>query len=162
VVLDLESTGLQPWYGNRITCICAKDSNGERFHRSEEQEHKIIDSFFSWLTKRSANKFNIVTYNGKEFDIPFILARLAQMINLDTHNALFLLEYPHIDLKEIVEQITGKRLALDTVTRLLGCTPKSGTGTNAIGLWKKRQLDKLMEYCSQDVDTTEKVYLKLQ
>lgn len=94
--------------------------------------------------------------------MPFILARLAQTVDLDIHSGLLLLEYPHIDLKEIVEQITGKRLALDTVARLLGCTPKSGTGVNAIKLWKNRELDKLMDYCSQDVDTTEEVYLKLK
>jgi DNA polymerase III epsilon subunit-like protein len=26
IVLDIETTGLNPWYGDRITCICAKDN----------------------------------------------------------------------------------------------------------------------------------------
>ena len=153
---------MTPWYGDRITCICAKDSNGERFERTDEEEQKIIYDFFAWLTKRPADEYSFVTYNGKEFDIPFILARQALTVDLNKPNGLFLLDYQHIDLYQIVKQITGKRMGLDTVARLLGCTPKNGTGTKAIELWKAGELDKLKEYCMNYVLVTEEVYHKLK
>jgi len=161
VIFDIESNGLQPWYGDRITCICAKDSDGNRFSLVHQDEQKIIEGFLAWLQDRCPAKFKFVTFNGKCFDTPFLLARLAQTVDLDKRNGLFLLDYPHIDLYEKVITLTGKRLSLDTVARLLGCTAKSGTGKGAIELWKTGKWEKLKEYCMNDVDVTEEVYLKL-
>jgi len=163
IVLDIETTGLLPWYGNRITCICAKDSDGKRFGMVDKDEIEIISFLVDWLRKRKQSKYLIVTKNGKGFDIPFVLARLALQCRINTEESgdffmfiLLFLSYDHFDLQEI----TRKRISLESMAELLGCTPKSGDGKNAIKLWNEGRYDELKEYCAQDIDTTEEVFLK--
>lgn len=156
VVFDLESSGLLAWYGDRIICICAKDSDGNKFGMVDDDEEKLIDSFLNWLCQRSCNKYFIVTKNGKQFDIPFILVRLAKKSKLVRRNGLFILDYDHFDLQEL----TKKPISLQSMAEILNCRLKSGTGKDAIKLWIEGEYDELKAYCAQDVDTTEEVYLK--
>ena len=156
VVFDLESTGLLAWYGDRITCICAKDSDGNRFSMVDKNENSLIESFLEWIRKRSPNNYFIITKNGKQFDVPFILTRLALQKNPSYKKGLFILGYKHFDLQEI----TDKRVSLNDMAKLLGCTLKSCTGSNAIKLWDEGRYDELKDYCAQDVDTTEEIYWK--
>jgi len=88
------------------------------------------------------------------------MARCVIGADSSKETALFLLDYPHIDIFEEIQKLIGKRLSLNTVAKLLGCTPKSGDGLNAIKLWEKGKYDELQKYCFQDVLTTEEVYLK--
>jgi hypothetical protein len=64
--------------------------------------------------------------------------------------------YEHLDLHDLTE----KRVSLQSMAQLLGCTLKSGTGLNAIKLWNECKFDELKAYCKQDVDATEEVFLK--
>ena len=155
IVIDIESTGFFPWYGDRITCICAKDPDGNKFGMVHEAEDAIINDFLCWLNKHDSKEYKIITKNGKQFDIPFIMTRCANVLETITEG-ICLLDYPHFDLQEL----TKKRISLDDMAKLLGCTPKSGTGENAIKLWKEGNYDELKEYCMQDVETTEEVYLR--
>ncbi|MFC1814107.1 ribonuclease H-like domain-containing protein [Thermodesulfobacteriota bacterium] len=156
VVFDIETSGLNPWYGDRITCICAKDSDAQIFALVDEDEQTIIRSFLGWLVKRKRNKYFLITQNGKEFDIPFILSRITLKMNLDEKTGLFILNYEHLDLIKL----TKKPISLNAKAELLGCTPKSGSSENAIKLWNEGRYDELKDYCVQDVDTTEEIYLK--
>jgi hypothetical protein len=81
---------------------------------------------------------------------------------LKRKSGLFILDYEHADLFEEIKNQTGKFQSLSTVAKLLGCTPKSGTGISAIKLWQDGRFQELRDYCSQDVDTTQEVYLKLR
>jgi len=156
VVFDIESTGLLSWYGDRITCICAKDSDGNRLSMVDKNENSLIKSYLEWIKKRSPNNYFIITKNGKQFDIPFILARLALQKKPGFKEGLFILDYEHLDLHEI----TSKQISLQVMAELLNCTFKSGVGENAIKLWNEKRYDELKAYCMQDVETTEEVYLK--
>ncbi|MBW1796130.1 MAG: ribonuclease H-like domain-containing protein [Deltaproteobacteria bacterium] len=156
IVLDIETTGLLPWYGDRITCICAKDSDGKKFSSTRKDERALIDSFLEWLNAKHGNKhYLLITKNGKCFDIPFIMARIALMKEL-TEAEKAILNCDHFDL----EEITYGRISLNDTARLLKCTPKSGTGEHAIELWEEGRYHELKAYCMQDVETTEEVYLK--
>ena len=105
----------------------------------------------------SDEKLFLITKNGKGFDIPFIMTRYCLNYGLAPgDNELDLLKIPHLDIQEI----TSKRIHLQTMAELLNCAPKSGTGMNAIKLWNEGRYDELREYCSQDVDITEEVFLK--
>ena len=156
IVLDIETTGLLPWYGDRITCICAKDSDGDKFTAIRKDERLLVESFLKWLATRNGNNdYLLITKNGKIFDIPFIMARMALMKEL-TETEKVILNYEHFDLQEV----TTKRVSLNDMAKLLKCTPKSGYGLKAIRLWKEKRYDELKAYCMQDVETTEEVYLK--
>ena len=68
----------------------------------------------------------------------------------------YLTEFSHFDLQEITE----KRVSLNDMAKLLGCKLKSSTGQDAIKLWEQGKYKELKEYCMNDVDVTEEVYLK--
>jgi len=156
VVFDIEATGLTPWYGDRVTCICARDSQGKEFKEVGEEERKLIQSFLKWLRIRTPEEYLLVTKNGLQFDVPFLLARLALTGALNRETGLFLLDYEHFDL----HLLTDKWVTLSDMAKLLKCSPKSGSGLQAIRFWKKRNFAKLKSYCMQDVITTEEVFLK--
>jgi len=132
------------------------DSCGDKFGMVDHDEIKIINSFLGWVKHRRSKEYFLITKNGKQFDIPFILTRLALRSNVNHKDSLFLLTYKHLDLQEL----TKKRVSLDDMARLFKCRLKSGTGKNAIKLWRAKRFDDLLKYCTQDVETTEEVYLK--
>lgn len=127
----------------------------------KENEQNLIGDFLEWLSVRDADNYELVTFNGKSFDENFILSRLAQKIDLSKETGLFLLDYEHLDLFEEIRNRTGKRMGLDAVAKIFGCSSKSGTGISAIKLWKDAKFRELQDYCMQDVEVTEEVYQKL-
>jgi uncharacterized protein YprB with RNaseH-like and TPR domain len=155
VVFDLEATGLHAWYGDRVTCICARDHRAGCFQLASEDEPGILLSFVDWLRLRPPGEHLLVTKNGKQFDVPFILARMVLLNMEDRDRTRLLLSYEHLDLHEL----TSRWVTLDDMARLLKCTPKTGTGEGAIGLWREKKLEELASYCMQDVRTTEEVFL---
>lgn len=159
--MDIETTGLNPWYGDRATCICAKINSGPNIKISNKDENTLIKLFLNWFYENTkGGKYTLVTFNGKVFDIPFIMTRCFLGSDSLSKITLSLLDYPHIDLFEEIQKITGKRLGLNTVAAILGCTQKSGNGLNAIKLWEDGKYNELKDYCFQDILTTEEVYHK--
>ena len=159
IILDIETLGFTPLYYDKVTCVCAKDSDGKTFAKitkSNDDEGYLIQNFLNWLSKRPHEKYFLVTANGKQFDIPFLFIRYALRFGYDPLNDLPMILYEHLDLQEV----TSKKVSLQCMAELLGCTPKSGTGSNAIKLWKEGRYKELKNYCQQDVLTTEEVFLK--
>ena len=157
LVLDIETTGLNPWYGCQITCICAKDSEGKKYDCCVQKkdvdigERNLIENFLNWVSNRMDHK--IITKNGKMFDIPFICTR---SIITEAKGYSGLLEMNHFDLQEI----TKKRVSLSDMATLFSCENKSGDGKKAIKLWFDCNYKELIKYCMQDVEVTEQVYKK--
>lgn len=168
IIFDIETTGLSPWYGDQITCICAKDSEGNAIkliHQKEGEcnERDVMRKFLYWLHNHNdLEQYYLITKNGKLFDVPFILTRElrseTESVFPTSMGGFNLLHMKHLDL----HQITSKPISLANMAELLGCTLKSGDGLNAIKLWKEGRYDELAEYCMNDVVVTEQVYLKLK
>jgi len=156
VVFDIETSGLNPWYGDRITCICAKDSDKFEFQMVGNGENKLIDSFLRWINQRKSKKYFIITKNGKQFDIPFILTRLVLNAGINLEEGLFILDYPHFDFQEIID----RPISLNNMAKLLKCSKKTGTSWSAIKLWEEKRFDELKAYCINDVEITEQIFLK--
>jgi len=153
------------WTEHAITCICAKDQDGNRFGMAGPNEMEIIVKFLNFIEQypyKGQYKYKFITYNGKLFDIPFIIGRLA-LCERPQDTGAFILEYNHFDIFEFIRKLTKKRIALDTVSKLLGCKSlKTGSGVGAIDLARRGKWKELREYCSDDVDVTEGLYLKLK
>jgi len=155
VVFDIETEGLHPWHNDRITCICAKDSDSGIFSKTDEDESQLIQDFLEWVYKRNSKEYRLVTHNGDCFDIPFILTRAV----LHGFNKAFLnniFAFNHFDLAKI----SGKRISLNNLAKLFCCKQKTGSGRDAIRLWKEKRFEALTKYCMNDVEVTEQVYLK--
>lgn len=159
VVLDIETTGLDPFYSSEITCICAK-AVGETiniFKKSRtqnEDESSILYPFFQWL--ESFQDYTLITANGKRFDVPFLLARIAIHRYNWREESLFITKMDHIDL----QQITKKPVSLNNLAKLFSVKTKSGNGEDAIRLFFEDRLEEVVDYCMTDVEITESVYLK--
>ncbi len=97
----------------------------------------------------------IIGYNLFGFDYPCMQRYYAGNI----------MALPTIDLLKEIEQNLGYRIKLDDVAQATLGVGKSGHGLMAVEYWKKGELDKLKEYCLQDVRITRDVYeyaLKMQ
>ena len=155
VVMDIESMGLNAWLGDKVTCICAKDSDGETFSACLKgcngEESIMLDLFFGWFYSRK--DFLVVSHSGKGFDVPFLCAR-AVINGLPIPKNL--LQAKHFDLQDIANY----RISLNNMAKLFKCEMKNGTGLEAIKLYEQCRWRELMEYCMQDVKVTEQVYLK--
>lgn len=153
ITFDIETTGLNPLF-SKITCICGKAILGNGYMGSHTNEKGLIIDFLKWLKKENIEE--LISANGKEFDLPFIFMR-AYILGIDFKEISFLKELKHFD---VINDITDRRISLNNLARLYGFELKSGSGTNAIKLFEEMKLDELIEYCMNDVLLTEKVYLK--
>jgi uncharacterized protein YprB with RNaseH-like and TPR domain len=149
--IDIETTGLNPLFGDSITCICAKTKNEEyRNDVSEQDEKELLLDFMNWFADLEYFDL-IVTKNGKNFDIPFIFIK-CMIYDISFEKDLMF--FPHFDLQEL----TTKRISLQSMAEMYCLDGKNGTGINAIKLYKEKRFSELLNYCWQDVLLIEKIY----
>ena len=65
---------------------------------------------------------------------------------------------PTLDLLVQIERVLGHRISLDAVASATLDAGKSASGLDAIKFWRLGQMDKLKEYCINDVKITRLVY----
>jgi len=152
IVLDIETTGLNP-INHKITCICAKTNDANYFYKCSTNEYAILIHFYCWIINKK--DYIIITKNGKQFDIPFIISR--SVLTIDGRFHVLIDIFKHIDIQEV----TKKRISLDDMATLLKLSNKSADGLQAIKWFKEKKYSKIIEYCMNDVLLTEKVYKKL-
>jgi DEAD/DEAH box helicase domain-containing protein len=99
-----------------------------------------------WRLLESADR--IIGYNLFGFDYPV----------LNTYYPGDLSKFPTLDIMAEIEKKLGFRIKLDDVAH--GClgVGKSGNGLQAIEFFRRGEIDKLRDYCLQDVKVTKEVY----
>lgn len=145
IFLDIETTGISHGW-NDITVIGAYDGRETRvFVRGKN----LLD--FPGYIKRHAKRYAmLVTYNGRQFDVPFLKAKFPD------------LELPtaHIDLRFVTNRL-GLTGGLKGVERRLGLSREGSLqevdGFMAVKLWHEYRggdlaaLDTLIRYNLEDV-----------
>jgi uncharacterized protein YprB with RNaseH-like and TPR domain len=159
IVFDIETTGLKPWFNDKITFICAKDSEGLIFSIPLEEkrvtdEQDLILAFLEWLGSYK-EEYTLITCNGIDFDIPFILTRAVRNGIMPKKDHIFL-RFKQFDL----QTLTNKKVSLDDLSKLFNTEKKSNKGYNAIEMFNNGWISELEDYCMQDVKVTEQIYLK--
>lgn len=90
----------------------------------------------------------VIGFNVEQFDmqtfVPYYQADITQI--------------PTLDLMLRIKDSFGKRVGLDAVAQETLGAGKSGDGLDAIKYYKTGQLDKLRDYCLQDVAVTRDIY----
>ena len=156
VYLDIETTGLRPFYGDEVTCVCVKVVDGDnvtRFSKVGVPEPQILNETALFLEKHA--KGILITKNGKMFDVPFLLTRAVMLGDKASYDKLSqLVSMIHIDLHEI----TKKWVSLDDMARMYGLEPKTGNGKQAIQMFHEGRYKELARYCGNDVELTQKCF----
>lgn len=99
-----------------------------------------------WRAMEAADR--IIGYNIIGFDFPV----------LNTYYPGDLMKLPMLDIMYEIEKKIGFRVKLDDVAHASLGTGKSGNGLQAIEFFRRGEIDKLRDYCLQDVKVTKEVY----
>lgn len=127
-------------------------------------EKNTLDDFWKILNKYPSAQ--LVTFNGRNFDCPFLMLRSA-VFNIRPSRNLMAgtkFNYPlHIDLADELTFYAGfgfgatKRFNFDFYARSFGITsPKSEgvDGSMVNELYKENKIEEIAEYCLRDVSAT--------
>ncbi len=90
----------------------------------------------------------IIGYNSDHFDIPI----------LNRYYAGDLGKIKSVDLLKEIKNVLGRRLKLDSVAQATLGKGKSGNGMEAVKWWAEGKIDKVREYCLDDVRITKELY----
>ncbi len=100
------------------------------------------------LWPRLENADRIIGYNSIGFDLPI----------MNNYYAGDFLKFPNLDILVEIHKALGFRLKLDDVAAACVGNRKSGHGLQAIEWWKQGEIDKIKNYCLDDVKVTREVY----
>jgi hypothetical protein len=137
-----------------------------------DNDEKVLLKNFSEVLNRfsAANKdMQFCGHNIKEFDLPFICRRmiinglpLPQPLQLSNKKPW---EITHIDTLELWKFGDYKNYtSLALLAEVLGIpSPKSDIDGSMVGsvFWQEKNIERIAQYCLQDVLTTAKVYFQL-
>lgn len=123
-----------------ISVACAYDSKTDEFLAFRENElKKLIDLCEERL---------VVGYNIRGFDIPVMVPYGLNPKNLDVFDIMY-------DLEALTRQ---RFLKLEAVARGTLGAGKSADGLLAVEWWKAGEVQKIIDYCTQDVKVTRDVF----
>ncbi len=147
LVFDIETQQLVQEVGGwdhidklKISVACAYDSKTDQVHSYlEHQLPELIALCYERL---------VIGYNIRGFDLPVMAAYGLDVRKLDIFDIMY-------DLEVAANQ---KFLKLESVARGTLGLGKSADGLLAVEWWKTGQVQKIIEYCIQDVKVTRDVF----
>ena len=124
-----------------LTVVCIHDSKTNEFTSYTREELPKL-----WGILERADM--LIGYNSDHFDIP-ILNRYypGDLTNIKS-----------LDLLKEVRAVLGRRLKMDNLAEATLGRGKSANGLEAIRWWQEGKVDKIIEYCIEDVRITKELY----
>lgn len=147
VVLDIETQNTFQDVGAYNPALLKVSLVGVYFYETDTFE-AFFEADLPKLWPRLERADRIIGYNLLDFDYPC----------LQTYYTGEMKRFPTVDLLAEIERKLGFRIKLDDVAQGTLGVGKSGHGLMAVEYWRKGELDKLREYCLQDVRVTRDVY----
>lgn len=148
IVLDLETQKTFEEVGGRgknhllkVSVAGIYDYSSDRFQVFREYEIPQLSSILQTADQ-------IIGYNIKDFDFEV----LRPYLNFDIYSV------PCLDLLTEIEAVLNHRIKLEDVAQATLGAGKSGSGLEAIRLFKNGQWDDLSKYCLDDVKITKQLY----
>ncbi|MFP4022444.1 MAG: ribonuclease H-like domain-containing protein [Candidatus Paceibacterota bacterium] len=118
------------------------------YDSSDDTFHSYLEDELGELWKRIEKTDILIGYNSDHFDIPL----------LNSYYPGDLSSIKSIDLMKELKNVAGRRVKLDDVAHATLGKKKSGHGLQAITWWRQGELEKIRDYCLEDVDITKKIY----
>lgn len=147
VVLDIETQNTFQDVGAYNPSLLSVSLVGVYFYETDTYE-AFLEPDLPKLWPRLERADRIIGYNLIGFDYPCLQKYYTGNI----------MRLPTVDLLVDIEKSIGHRVKLDDVAHATLGVGKSGHGLMAVEYWKKGEIDKLKEYCLQDVKVTKDVY----
>ncbi len=147
IVLDIETQNTFQDVGTYNPALLSISVVGCFFYETNTYE-SFLESELPKLWPRLERSSRVIGFNLFGFDYPCMQRYYAG----DFKNI------PTIDIMKEIEQRIGFRVKLDNVAHATLGIGKSGTGLMAVEYWKNGEIEKLKEYCLQDVKVTKEIY----
>ncbi len=147
IVLDIETQNTFQDVGAYNPALLSISLIGVYFYETDTYE-AFYEQDLPKLWPRLERADRIIGYNLIGFDYPC----------MQRYYAGELAKLPTVDLLVEIEKRIGFRVKLDDVAHATLGVGKSGSGLMAVEYWRKGELDKLKDYCLQDVKVTKEVY----
>jgi len=142
VVFDIETIGdIKDLSTMKITVVSIYEYETDSYRSFEEHELKDL-----WPILEKAER--IIGYNSEHFDLPIMNRYYAGDLGV----------IPHLDLLKVIKESSGKRYKLDDVAKATLQIQKSADGLQAMEWFKQGEMQKIKDYCEQDVKVTKDVY----
>lgn len=114
-----------------------------------EDKYLIFDeNEFEALGELFKKAHLIIGFYSKKFDVPV----MEKYFNFN------LSAIPHFDILEEIEKNLGRRIGLGVLAEANVGMGKTGHGLEAIDLYRNGEMQKLKDYCLQDVRITKEIY----
>ncbi len=124
-----------------LALIAIHDSKTDSYHSYLEEE--LVDL---WPVLERSDV--LIGFNSDHFDIPI----------LDKYYPGDLTTIKSIDLMKEAQKSLGRRLALDNISRATLGRGKIAHGLEATDWWKTGEVEKIREYCIDDVRLTKQLF----
>ena len=125
----------------KVSVACIYDSKTGAYSSFEERELTKLEEVL-----KEADL--LVGFNIRGFDMEVLAPYLATPIE----------KFPVLDLLVEIEKVRGHRVSLQSVAQATLQTSKSGSGWDAIQLYRDGKMEELKRYCLDDVRITKDVY----
>jgi len=144
-----------------IICVCWKWEGEEKIHSLTWDKNHCDKKLLKKFTKEISRASELVFHNGDRFDLKWLRTR-ALLFGVEMNHS-----YDTIDTLKLAKSgFYFNSNKLDYIAQFLGVGQKMATG--GLDLWKKvclekcgDSLQKMVDYCKQDVLILEKVHQKL-
>lgn len=125
----------------KISCACIYDSRTDQYYEFEEKEMTKLEEY---LKKADL----IIGFNVRDFDMEVLQPYFMTPVK----------NFPILDILVEFEKVRGHRISLQSVAQATLKSSKSGSGWDALQLFKDGKMDELKKYCTDDVRITKDVY----
>ena len=147
MVLDIETKNTFQDVGAYNPALLQVSLVGVYFYETDTFE-SFLEADLPKLWPRLEHSDRIIGYNLTGFDMPCLQSYYTGEI----------MKLPMLDLMVEITSHLGYRPKLDDVAQGTLGIGKSGHGLQAVEFWKNGEIDKLRDYCLQDVKITRDVY----
>jgi len=147
IVLDIETRNTFQDVGAYNPSLLQISLVGVYFYETDTYE-AFLEEDLPKLWPRLERSSRVIGYNLIGFDYPC----------LQTYYAGDIMKLPTVDVMKEIEKRLGHRVKLDDVAQATLGIGKSGHGLLAVEYWKNGEIEKLKDYCLQDVKVTKDVY----
>lgn len=142
IVFDIETIGnIRDLSTMKITVVSIYRYETDSYHSFEVHELGQL-----WPILETSDR--LIGYNSEHFDLPI----------LNRYYPGDLGQLPHLDLLKVIKESSGKRFKLDDIAKATLGIQKSADGLQAMEWFKQGELQKIKDYCEQDVKVTKDVY----